>query len=95
MNPTIIDRSLALIVSALFLTLPGPALAADTPKIVELKVVSAPPGVKGQSDSTYKEAELENGLKVLVPQFVSEGEKIRIHVEDLSYLDRVSVKSMS
>jgi len=53
-------------------------LNIDFPKIVELKVTSAPPGVKGQTDSTYKEAELENGLKVLVPQFVKEGEVISV-----------------
>lgn len=73
----------------------GKVLSIVFPKIVELAVTSTPPGVKGQSDTTYKEAELENGLKVLVPQFISEGEKIRVNVEDLSYLDRVSVRSMS
>lgn len=70
-------------------------LSIAFPKIVELKVVNTPPGVKGQSDTTYKEAELENGIKVLVPQFIREGEKIRLNTEDLSYLERVTVKSMS
>jgi elongation factor P len=70
-------------------------LSIAFPKIVELKVVSTPPGVKGQSDSTFKEAELENGLKVLVPQFISTGETIRVNTDDLSYLDRISVRSMS
>ena len=73
----------------------GKALSIVFPKIVELKVVNTPPGVKGQTDTTYKEAELENGLKVLVPQFVSAGETIRVNTDDLSYLDRVSVRSMS
>ncbi|HQB93777.1 MAG TPA: elongation factor P [Candidatus Omnitrophota bacterium] len=73
----------------------GRVLSIMFPKIVELKVTSTPPGVKGQSDTTYKEAELENGLKVLVPQFIREGEKIRVNTEDLSYLDRVTVKSMA
>lgn len=73
----------------------GKVLSVAFPKIVELRVMSTPPGVKGQTDSTYKEAELENGLKILVPQFVSEGERIRINTDDLSYLDRVSVRSMS
>ena len=73
----------------------GKVLSIAFPKIVELKVTSTPPGTKGQTDSTYKEAELENGLKILVPQFVGEGEKIRVNTEDLSYLDRVPVKSMS
>lgn len=73
----------------------GKALSIMFPKIVELKVVSTPPGVKGQSDTTYKEAELENGLKILVPQFVSEGETVRVNTDDLSYMERVSVRSMS
>jgi elongation factor P len=71
----------------------GKVLSIAFPKIVELKVVSTP---KGLADgSNFKEAELENGLKVLVPQFVSEGETIRLNTDDLSYLDRVSVRSMS
>lgn len=66
----------------------------DFPKTVELKVVSTPPGVKGQADTTYKEAELENGLKILVPQFIREGETIRMNTDDFSYVDRVTVKSL-
>ncbi|MFA6601173.1 MAG: elongation factor P [Candidatus Omnitrophota bacterium] len=72
----------------------GRAVSIIFPKTAELKVTSAPPGVKGQTDTTYKEVELENGLMVLVPQFVKEGEHIRLNVEDLSYLERVTTKSM-
>jgi elongation factor P len=70
------------------------ALSVDFPKSVELKVVTAPPALKGGNDTTYKEAELENGLKILVPQFVKEGECVRVDVEGLLYLERVTVKSM-
>ncbi|HXV28054.1 MAG TPA: elongation factor P [bacterium] len=73
----------------------GKPLSIAYPKIVELKVVNAPPPVKGGSDSTYKEVELENGLMILVPQFIKEGESVRIDVENLSYLERVTVKSMA
>lgn len=72
----------------------GRVLSIDFPKIVELKVTSAPPTVKSGSDATYKEVELENGLKILVPQFVKEGEAIRLNVDDLTYLDRVTTKSL-
>ena len=72
----------------------GKPLSIDFPKVVELRVESAPPAVKGGGDATYKEVELENGLRILVPQFVKEGEKIRVNVDDLSYLDRVTIKSM-
>jgi len=70
----------------------GKVLSIAFPKIVELKVVNT---AKGLAGGNFKEAELENGLKVLVPQFVSTGETIRLNTEDLSYLDRVSVRSMS
>lgn len=69
-------------------------LDVDFPRTVELKVVSTAPGVRGQSDTTYKEAELENGLKILVPQFIKEGEWVRVNTEDFSYLDRVTIKSL-
>ena len=72
----------------------GKPLSIDFPKIVELQVTSAPPPEKGGSDSTYKEVELENGLKILVPQFVKEGEKVRVNVDELAYLDRVTTKSL-
>ena len=66
----------------------------DFPKIAEIEVVNGPPAVKGGSDTTYKEVELENGLKVLAPQFVKVGEKIRINVDDLTYIDRVTTKTL-
>jgi elongation factor P len=71
----------------------GKVLSIAFPKIVELKVVSTPKGLG--ADANFKEAELENGLKVLVPQFISNGETIRLNTDDLSYLDRISVRSMS
>lgn len=67
-------------------------VSLEFPKIAELKVVSTAPGVKGQTDTNYKDAELENGIKVLVPQFIKEGETVRINTADFSYLDRVTVK---
>ncbi|MDD5216565.1 MAG: elongation factor P [Candidatus Omnitrophica bacterium] len=72
----------------------GRPISVIFPKIAELKVTSAPPGVKGQTDTTYKEVELENGLKILVPQFVNEGEIVRIDVANLAYLERVPTKSL-
>ena len=68
-------------------------ISIEFPKFVDLKVTMAPPGAAGR-DSTYKEVELENGLKILVPQFVKEGETVRVNVEDLSYMERLTVKSM-
>lgn len=79
-------------VSAIFIG--DQPVTIEFPRVVELKVVSAPPGVKGQADTTFKEVELENGLKILVPQFIKEGEGVRVNTEDFSYLDRITTKSL-
>jgi len=62
--------------------------------MVELAVARTAPPVKGSSDTTFKEAELENGLKILIPQFVKAGEKIRVSVQDLAYVERVTTKTL-
>jgi elongation factor P len=59
------------------------------PKTVELKVVSSPPGLHEGTDTTLKEAVLENSQRILVPQFIKEGDIVKIDVESGKYLDRV------
>jgi elongation factor P len=59
------------------------------PKTVELKVISSPPGIHEGSDSTFKEVALENDQRILVPQFIQEGDTIKLDVESGKYLDRV------
>ena len=45
--------------------------------------------VKGQTAaSSNKPAVLENGLIVMVPPFIEQGEKVIINTEDLTYLKR-------
>ena len=45
--------------------------------------------VKGQTAaSSNKPAVLENGLRVMVPPFIEQGEKVVINTEDLTYLKR-------
>ena len=45
--------------------------------------------VKGQTAaSSSKPAMLENGLRIMVPPFIEQGEKLIINTEDLSYLKR-------
>lgn len=67
-------------------------LSIEFPKQVELKVTLAAPSAGGGSN--FKEIELENGLKILGPQFIKEGDSVRVNTEDLSYAERVTVKSM-
>ena len=58
------------------------------PKMVNLKVTSSPPGMHEGTDTTFKEVTLENNLKVLVPQFIKEGDVVKIEVESGKYIDR-------
>jgi len=56
---------------------------------VTLEVVEAEPVVKGQTaSSSYKPAVLENGVRVMVPPFISVGEKIVVDTNELTYVRR-------
>ncbi len=59
------------------------------PDQVVLKIVEADAVVKGQTAaSSYKPAKLENGLRILVPPFVSAGEKIVVNTNEITYVRR-------
>lgn len=63
--------------------------AVKLPEKVVMTLVEADPVVKGQTaSSSYKPAKLENGLKILVPPFIAEGEKIVVNTGDCSYVER-------
>jgi len=56
---------------------------------VDLKVVSTPPGVKGDTASGgSKPATLETGLIIQVPLFIKEGDLIRVNTETQEYVER-------
>jgi elongation factor P len=57
---------------------------------VDMTVSSTGQGLKGRTESTLKEAVLDNGMTALVPQFIKEGDRVRIEVETGKYLDRVT-----
>ncbi len=67
----------------------GEPVTITFPHAVELSVVSAPPGVHEHATSTFKTATLENGMEILVPQFIKEGDTVRIEVASGKYLERV------
>jgi elongation factor P len=59
------------------------------PQHVTLEVTEADPVVKGQTAaSSYKPAKLENGVRVLVPPFVTTGERIIVDTNELTYVRR-------
>lgn len=67
----------------------GEPVSMDLPETVVLEVVEADPVVKGQTAaSSYKPALLSNGVKTMVPPFITQGEKIVVKTEDGSYYER-------
>jgi elongation factor P len=68
----------------------GKPVALDLPIKVELKVVSAPPGIKGDSaGSITKTVELETGASITAPLFVKEGDVVRVNTDTGDYVERV------
>jgi len=67
----------------------GNPVAVVFPETVDLRVVSTAPPIRDKESHVYKPAILENGLEVLVPQFIGEGDIIRVNVYTREYIDRV------
>ena len=64
-------------------------MAIDLPVKIDLKVVSAPPGVKGNSaGNVTKVVELETGVEISAPMFINEGDIIRINTDTGEYVER-------
>jgi elongation factor P len=62
----------------------------EPPITVELQIVEADPGFRGDTASGgTKPAKLETGLVVQVPLFVNQGETIRVDTRNGTYLERV------
>ncbi len=67
----------------------GKPVSVSLPQKVILEVVEADPVVKGQTAaSSYKPAIMSNGVRVMVPPFITAGTKIVVNTEDSSYLER-------
>ena len=68
----------------------GNPIGLELPQFVELEVASTEPGVRGDtsSGSVTKPATLQTGLKIRVPLFIKEGERVRVSTEDGSFSGR-------
>ena len=67
----------------------GRAVNVLFPDILELKIADTAPPIHQQQDSTFKTAKLENGVEIMVPQFVKAGDIIRLDPQTLKYVERV------
>lgn len=64
-------------------------ISIELPPKVIATISETDPGVKGNSATNiYKSATLENGLKLKVPLFINEGDKILVDTRTGEYLER-------
>jgi elongation factor P len=69
----------------------GHPVGVNPPLTIELKVIKTEPHLKGATQSaSNKPATLETGITISVPQFIKEGDIVRIDTRDDSYLERKS-----
>lgn len=67
----------------------GNPLNLDLPTSTVLKIISTEPAVKGDSvTNIMKSATLETGLKIKVPLFVKEGERVKVDTRTGEYIER-------
>jgi elongation factor P len=64
-------------------------IALELPSRVTLEITETEPAVKGQTaSSSYKPAMLANGLRTMVPPYITAGTKVVILTEDGTYVER-------
>jgi elongation factor P len=65
------------------------ALSMQIPEKVTCEITETEPVVKGQTAAnSFKPAILDNGVRVMVPPFVGQGEKIVVNTETFEYVER-------
>lgn len=70
------------------LRLDGRLLDLVLPPQLPLKVVHTAPPTRGGLNSSWKEAQLETGLQIMVPLFIANGEVVRVDTAEKKYLGR-------
>lgn len=64
-------------------------VAVQLPTVVEMPIVETPPAMKAASASSRnKTAKLPTGLEIQVPEYLSEGEMIKINTETREFVSR-------
>ncbi|MDL2269113.1 elongation factor P-like protein YeiP [Desulfosarcina sp. OttesenSCG-928-A07] len=74
----------------LLLVREGSPLCIELPQSVDLEIVETTPVIKGATATNRnKPATLSNGITVLVPEYMTAGEIIRVNTETGQYMSRV------
>ena len=67
----------------------GVALSIELPQRVSLEITETEPSVKGQTASgSYKPAILSNGVRTMVPTYLTTGTRVVVMTADGSYVER-------
>ncbi|MEO0880761.1 MAG: elongation factor P [Pseudomonadota bacterium] len=67
----------------------GNPIGVQLPEQVTLEITETEPTVKGQTaSSSYKPSIVDNGLRVMVPPYMTVGERIIVNTETLEYVKR-------
>lgn len=66
----------------------GAPISVLFPDMLEVRIADTTPPIHAQQDSTWKSATLENGVEVMVPQFIKIADMIRLDMHNLKYMDR-------
>jgi elongation factor P len=66
----------------------GRPVSVSFPDVLEVRVLDTTPPVHQQVDSVWKAARLESGVEIMVPQFIKNGDLIRLDVANMKYMDR-------
>ncbi|MGF1700524.1 elongation factor P-like protein YeiP [Photobacterium makurazakiensis] len=75
------------------LTVDDSPVAIELPATVELVIVETDPSIKGASASARtKPAILSTGLSVQVPEYIANGEKIKINTSENKFMSRADSK---
>jgi len=69
--------------------LEGSPVQVHYPESVELRVQTTAEPLHTEDASVFKNAILENGMEVEVPQFIKDGDLVRIEVDTGKYLKRI------
>jgi elongation factor P len=64
------------------------AIKVLSPNVAEARVARTAPPVHAHQDSAWKEALLENGVRIQVPLFIAPGEIVRVDVKAGRYVER-------
>jgi elongation factor P len=67
----------------------GKPVGVNLPRTMEFKIVNTEPRLQGATKTAlYKPAVIETGATVQVPEFIKEGDVIRVDTQDDKYLSR-------